>query len=232
MAPNNGLQWLQLLHLADSALPIGAAAHSFGLETLVADGILTVDVLGTFLSDYLIETGTIEASYCLAAHWASREHTVAAWIDLNMRLDALKTAREARDASGSLGRRLLQLANQWEANPIWEEALQAAKREGVGIHHCTAFGLVGGILGIESHLTAMAYLQQTVTGLVSASQRLMPLGQTTANRIIWNLKPGITAAVSRAQSLQENQNSWATFTPMIDVASQRHPVLSTRLFIS
>ena len=42
------LQLLQLLHLADSALPIGTAAHSFGLEGLVAENDLEVADLRDF----------------------------------------------------------------------------------------------------------------------------------------------------------------------------------------
>jgi urease accessory protein len=51
------LRRLWLMQLADSALPVGATAHSFGLETLVAEEFLTVDGLELFLRDYLIEAG-------------------------------------------------------------------------------------------------------------------------------------------------------------------------------
>ena len=44
------LQSLQLLHLADSALPVGAAAHSFGLESLVVENDLEVPDLLQFFT--------------------------------------------------------------------------------------------------------------------------------------------------------------------------------------
>src|SRR5690349_19120494 len=96
---------LRLLQLADSALPIGATAHSFGLETLVAEGLLDAPQLESFLADYLAETGVLEASACHAAHRMatgasfSTEH----WLDLNRRLGARKPARESRVAAATLG---------------------------------------------------------------------------------------------------------------------------------
>ena len=48
---------LRLLHLADSALPIGSAAHSYGLETLASAGLLSPATLAEFLSGYLSENG-------------------------------------------------------------------------------------------------------------------------------------------------------------------------------
>ena len=220
---------LRLLQLADSAVPIGAAAHSFGLETLIEDGSLNVGTLKGFLTDYLHETGVLEVTYCLAAHrCASEEGFVSAWLALNMRLDALKTARESRAASTSLGRRFLQLVVDLEDEPRLREAIQAAKTEGVGIHQCAAFGLVGGVLGIDAQRTGLAYLNQSITGLVSACQRLMPLGQTVASQLLWQLKPIMIEVINQ---YKEDVHASA-FTPMVDVGSLRHPALNTRLFIS
>src|SRR5437867_3471816 len=111
---SDSLGFLRLLQLADSALPIGATAHSFGLETLAAEGTLTVGQLGSFLRDYLSEVGALESAFCRAAYRltvVSERNTFAeGWLDLNSRLNALKPARESRAASATLGRRFLQLA--------------------------------------------------------------------------------------------------------------------------
>jgi urease accessory protein len=230
LSQNDDLMWLRLMQLADSAVPIGAAAHSFGLETLVEDGTVNVPVLIAFFSDYLQETGMLEVSYCLQAHncASNEEGFVSEWLALNMRLDALKTARESRAASTSLGRRFVQLAADLEDDGRLREAIKVAKAEGVGIHHCAAFGLVGGVLGVEARRTGLAYLNQSITGLVSACQRLMPLGQTIASQILWTLKPVMIEVINQ---YKEGAHAVA-FTPMIDVGSLRHPALNTRLFIS
>jgi urease accessory protein len=232
MQQTNTYNWLQLLQLADSALPIGSTAHSFGLETLVDDGILTVEALPSFLEGYLVEAGLLEATYCRAAHEVGSgiDFYLPRWIELNIRLDALKSARESRAASSAMGRRFLQLAFSLHENPRTRTALDTCRETGVGVHHSLAFGFVGGMLQLDASMTAMAYLHQMLAGLVSACQRLLPLGQTAASQMLWNLKP--TIATIAQESQQHSVQDVPVFTPMIDVASQRHPGLMTRLFIS
>jgi urease accessory protein len=231
------LKLLRLLQLADSAVPIGAAAHSFGLETLVEDGSLVVGNLDQFLSDHLREAGAQEAAFCRAAHCLSapeessgRDFQFKLWLDLNRRLSARKIARESRVAGATLGRRLLQLAHELEGITLLSEASDASRSAGCEVHHCVAFGLVGGALGLDEEPTSEAYLNQTLNGLVSACQRLMPLGQTRAQQILWNLKPAIVAAA--ASSGAEDYDEVNCFAPLLDLGSMRHTTLTTRLFIS
>ena len=95
-----------------------------------------------------------------------------------------------------------------------------------------AFGLTGGALGLGEETTALAYLHQSLSGLVSACQRLLPLGQTRAQRILWRLKPAIAAAAALSCGGDRDCDEAFCFTPLLDVGSMRHPALETRLFVS
>ena len=112
---------LMLQQLADSAFPIGGQAHSFGLETLTTEGLLTADQLEAFLVDYVDEVALIEGWSCRQAYRLAQieddERFVSQWCLLNQRLSALRTARESRTASAALGRRFLSLMQTLHDNP-------------------------------------------------------------------------------------------------------------------
>ncbi len=233
------LKQLQLQQLADSALPIGNAAHSFGLENLVMEGILSIERLRPVLCDYLSEGGRQEAAFCRAAHALAYNTSSSIhisdqkrWLELNRLLSARKPARESRNASVALGRRFLQLISQLDTWPVIENAWAAAIESGVDVHYANAFGLTGGALELETKVVVSMYLHQTIAALISACQRLMPLGQTQASKILWDLKSKIVEIALELEEEESLCEEMPCFMPLLDISSMRHPFLVTRLFIS
>lgn len=225
------IELLRLMQIADSAVPIGAASHSFGIETLTDEGSLTVERLSEFLDAYLAETGALDASWCRAGWRLARTPLIeftSEWTRLSDQIGARKPAREGREASAMLGRRLLQLVDGLApGHPAVGEAVRLTKQSAIPAHHAAAFGLAGAALRCPEDLVAQTYLQQNVMGLVSACQRLLPLGQTAAGCLLWDLKPALIRAAAPS-----DEEEIACFTPSIDLAGMRHPWLTTRLFIS
>ncbi len=226
--------WLDILQLADSALPVGSQSHSFGLETLITEGVLTAVSLASLLPDYLIEVGLMEATfwrgaYSIGAFW--QDASTSQWLLLNRRLSALRLARESRAASAALGRRFLALAADVMQQPILTHALQATRSATVECHHVAAFGLTSGVLALPPDAALLAYLHQTVVGLLAACQKLLPVGQSELARLRWRLKDLLMTVVEESRTMNW-QMTPPCAAPSLEIASMRHPGLPVRLFIS
>lgn len=199
---------MRLLQLADSALPVGGAAHSFGVETLADENVLSPGDVELFLRGYLEEAGRLEVYYVRRA-WKGGGRQC-----LTEELSARKPARSSREASLKLGHRFAGLVNGILGFTLLD----------TNLHYCIAFGAAGAAFEIPVDAVALAYLHHSIAGLISGCQRLMPLGQTAAATILWNLKPAIVEASHPEEVL--------CFNPYLELASMRHDSLETRLFIS
>ena len=220
------IRFLQLMQLSDSGLPIGAAAHSFGLEGLAEWRAVTENSLELLIQSYLHEQGSLEACYCRAAYavYEGRESLEI----LGRMFSALKPARESRDASIILGRRLIGLCSS--IMPIEKAERLAVAFRNADTHHAIAFGYLSALLELDQEQAVAAFLHQSLSALVSAAQRLMPVGQNQAVAALWLMKNELVNIVNESRS--RDYRTVGNFMPLMEVASMRHPRLETRLFLS
>jgi urease accessory protein len=225
-------RFLSLLQFTDGLFPAGAYAHSFGLEYCAQSGdVHDADGVEAFLRSYLENSaGPTDAAAVICARRAAASENLAACIELDEMLNAMKTPGELRDASRQMGRQTLRIANHLTRSPMLEKFREAVAGELTPGHHTIVFGLIGGILDWDAQEMAGAYLYATSAALVGAALRLLPLGQLAGQRILSNVHPLIAALAEDAQDKVE-ADIWS-FAPALEIASMRHALLDARLFRS
>jgi len=225
-------RFLSLLQFTDGLFPAGAYAHSFGLETCVQSGEIR-DALGveTFLRAYLEgSAGPTDAVGVLCARRAAATEDLPTCLALDETIDAMKTAKELRDASRQMGRQTLRVATNLSGHPLLEEFSRAVADEITPGHHSVAFGMMGGVVRWDPLEMTNAYLYATSAALVGAALRLLPLGQLAGQRILWNVRPLVAKLAEEAQG--KNQDDMWSFLPALEISSMRHALLEARLFRS
>lgn len=104
---------------ADSAYPAGGYAQSWGLETATVTGHVrdAATLARAAASSLRHGVAPSEAVAAAATCRAALDMDTAAFIAVDRRLAAARTARELREASTRTGRRLLQTAARAERDP-------------------------------------------------------------------------------------------------------------------
>ncbi len=223
---------ISLLHFADSAFPAGGYAHSLGLESYCAAGLVTDRAgLEAFLRALLEgSVGPCDATAAAGAVRATARGDAGACAELDRTLEAMKPVRELREASRQMGRQTLRVGAALTGDDRLRAYLADLDGARVPGHHAIAFGLVGGALGWAAEDAAAALLYSTSALLVGAALRLLRMGQLEGQRALWSLGPLIDQLA--ADAAQRDPADLWSFAPGIEVQAIRHAALPARLFRS
>ena len=224
MLTNSAL--LKLLQLASPTLPIGAYSYSEGVEALVdAVKITSASSLEHWLrQDLCYGAVRIEAAVMIRAYRATIAENVSALTHWNRWLSATRETEELRSQSWQMGRSLLRLFQDLQADEI---ALLLLQEE---CNFAIAFGTIAARWQIDERSATLGYLHSWATNLISAGIKLIPLGQTAGQRLLLELGEAFDRATQEVLTLQDNDlNScgWG-----LSLASMAHETLYSRLFRS
>jgi len=224
--------FLSLLQFSDGLFPAGSYAHSYGLESCVADGtVKNAGDVTSFLRALL--QGSVAPTDGLAALCSSkacRAGDMETCLMIDASLDAMKSASELRAASRQMGRQVLRIAYNLTAPGLTSDLFRAVENGESPGHHALAFGAVGAAMDWRGQELVSAYLYSTCSGLVAAALRLLPLGQLAGQRILWELLPLIARLADQSQDT-DFADIWS-FAPALEIAAMRHETLESRLFRS
>lgn len=224
------LSLLRGLRFVDSFFPAGGFAYSSGLETAVQGGAVTdSESLSRYVEElFTAGLGTREAVAVAKAWQGARGKGQGAW-EADQELDAMMVGREGRQASRQMGRQVLRGAlAEADASPPVRGYLRDVEADRAPGHLAVAYGLVLGVAGWTREQAATAFLYQQAVGFVSASLKLLPIGQHEGQRLLVSWSPMI-GRLGRNAAADRTMTAW---TPVQDIYAMRHSRLASRLFRS
>ena len=219
---------LQHLQLLDSALPIGAFSHSFGLETLIQEQKMTdADDLRAFCQSALFGAWAPCDAMLVKANYECESSQI--W-RLDRELHAARVASESRDGQRKIGKRLLQLARALYPSMNFDALTKAIENGDCIGAYPTIYGWVCRELNINLNEAATGFLFANVSSCINNATRAMRIGQTHGQQIIAALLPQIETAW--LQVADKSPDDWAANAPQLEIAQMRHARLYSRLFMS
>jgi len=222
-------QMLQLMAWLSPAFPVGAFSYSHGIEQAVEVG-LVIDRASTaewIFGILRFGAGWIDAGLFLAAHRAVKATDIEALRQVACLAAAWRGTAETALESSAQGTAFVTTLNAgWELPEVrrWFSALERPPA------YAVAVAIAAAVTGIAEESALAAYLQALAANLISAAQRLVPLGQTDGQRILSSVTAKLAELVTAARLLPPEDLGSAAL--MVDWTSAQHETQYTRLFRS
>ena len=219
------------MQLCDSFFPSGLYTLSHGLESFVQAGLAGPGDLEPLLLDYLEHlVGPGDAVAVAHAHEATATGDLARLAEVDRRLFALKLAREAREASCRVGRRLLGTLAHLTADARITEYRSRVDGGVCPGTAAVALGAGAASLGIGRREAMLMELYTFATSFLGAALRLVRLDHLEAQGILARAAaPMLRLVDEHAERALEEMHG---FAPWIDVMTMSHERADLRLFVS
>lgn len=222
----------RLLQISDSAFPKGSFAHSLGLETYVAEGLVEDGKsLQEFAESVLLNSaGPLEGVYLREAYRCADADDFERLLRLDRRLSAAKPVASLRKASRTVGRQFLRTTTGYVEHDFLARYERRVRQGSSPGHHAVALGVAGCALELGLRRTLESFFYGAASGLASAAIRLAPLGQTEGQRVVAACEETARQATETALALPlEDAYSVG---PGHELRAMTHLRLHTRLFVS
>lgn len=226
MSTATDLSLLRLMHLISPSLPIGSFTYSQGIEWAVEnDWVSTADELEAWMENLLqtsmtqLDLPILQRLYRAVAQQDKTE--LQYWISY---LNASRETSELLQEEKNRGRALtdLLIALEMPLAASWKPVMAQSQ--------AAAFALAAVHWNIPLQQTCSGYVWGWLENTVLSAVKIIPLGQTQGQKILYRLTPQITDVVEKALVVADEEIGASS--PALAIASSRHETQYTRLFRS
>jgi urease accessory protein len=235
MPESKNYDWLGgLIQTTDTLFPSGGYAHSYGLEEMVAlNQVTSAKDLEEFLMQQILPSlEKLELPYLRYCLEAVEKNNLNELVRLNEEISAWKLTREMRDAGKSQGAQLLRMILEIHQCPVSIDFNQLLKNRGDQCQQITATALLRNTQKAPLISAMIAWIYQAVSNFCSASIKLLRLGELACQKIIHRCIDGARVQELLSKSIDVQRGDAGFFNPLLDIASARHELAFSRLFIS
>ena len=223
---------IEILHITDPTLPIGGFSHSNGLETYVQQKLVnnmssTQEFVESMLrNNYKFNDGlAVKLAY---------DFTLENNLDQILKLDneshALKAPREVREGSQKLGMRLIKIYEQLLDDPFLNTINDLILEKKMQGHYAVIYGIITALLKLDKEKATCAFLYNAAVGIITNAVKLVPLGQTDGQQIIYNVQPLIENLTLEIMELERDMHG--VCNAALDIKCMQHEHLYSRLYMS
>lgn len=221
--------FLGSLQLADSFFPSGTFTLSHGLESYAQAKLLTADSLEPLIADLLrYSVGPTDAVALAIARGAAADADLDLIAEADIRLTAVKVAREPRQASIRLGRQLLALGRDVFDYGLAGDYLARVQELSLPGNQAIALGLLNAALEIPARQAVAGELYAFAASCAGAALRMAIIDHRQAQRMIHHLQPVIAAVTGDAMTRELSEIGGSA--PLAEIMAMRHETADIRLF--
>ncbi len=223
---------IEILHITDPTLPIGGFSHSNGLETYVQQNLVknktsTQQFVESMLrNNYRFNDGlAVKLAYDFTL-----ENNLEQLLALDNESNALKAPREVREGSQKLGTRLIKIYAQLLNNPFLDTINELIAEKKMQGHYAVVYGIVTALLNIEQEKALCGFLYNAAVSMITNAVKLVPIGQTDGQQIIYNVQQLIEDTALEIMELDRDMHG--VCNAALDIKCMQHEHLYSRLYMS
>lgn len=226
---NSALKLNRLLQLCSANLPVGGFSFSQGLEYAIDSGWIkddkaTLDWVSLTLTQAIAPTDLAVMKRLYAAIEANGFAEFNQW---NQLLIASRESSEFRLADLAMGKALVRLLTLLDS--VDTEQYQAILTQ-KNVSFVSAFTVAAYLFDLDLHYAQSGFCWAYIDNQVAAATKLMPLGQTQSQNLLFELTEQVEQAIHMANTLPDDEIGASL--PHLAMASAWHETQYTRLFRS